>query len=64
MRYKSNPEFYNNLTYDEFLNQTIKAVKKIEDPLSVNIDQFAKKIKLIDDKQIVKVDDNQRKAIL
>ena len=64
MRYKSNPEVYNNLSYDEFLNQTIKAVKKIEDPLSVNIDKFAEKIKLIDDKQIVKVDDNQRKAIL
>ena len=64
MRYKSNPEVYNNLTYDEFLNQTIKAVKKIEDPLSVIIDKFAEKIKLIDDKQIVKVDDNKRKAIL
>lgn len=40
IRYRANPELYRNLSYENFLNETIKAVKKVNNPNFIKLDNY------------------------
>ena len=48
MQFKNDPEKWQNMNYEEYLDNTIRYVKKNEDPFYCDVDEFCAAIKLIE----------------
>lgn len=48
MQFKTDPEKWQGVNYEDYLDGTIRYVKKVEDPYHCEVDDFADGIKLIE----------------